>query len=87
MFGYLGGGSQPYAVANPQGLFVFAFQVLPLILVISALSALLWHWGILKLIIRGFGLPGNLNRQRSPEPRTGSRERERCHPVHPGKRR
>ncbi len=56
VFGYLGGGSQPYMVENPQGLFVFAFQVLPLILVISALSALLWHWGILKLIIRGFGL-------------------------------
>lgn len=55
VFGYLGGGSQPYMVENPQGLFVFAFQVLPLILVISALSALLWHWGILKLIIRGFG--------------------------------
>jgi CNT family concentrative nucleoside transporter len=29
--------------------------VLPLILVISALSALLWHWQILKWIIRGFG--------------------------------
>jgi CNT family concentrative nucleoside transporter len=55
VFGYLGGGVQPYMVENPQGLFVFAFQVLPLILVISALSALLWHWGILKLIIRGFG--------------------------------
>ncbi len=55
VFGYLGGGAQPYLVENPQGLFVFAFQVLPLILVISALSALLWHWGILKLIIRGFG--------------------------------
>ncbi len=55
VFGYLGGGAQPYAVANPQSLFVFAFQVLPLILVISALSALLWHWGVLKLIIRGFG--------------------------------
>lgn len=55
VFGYLGGGAQPYAVANPAGLFVFAFQVLPLILVISALSALLWHWGVLKLIIRGFG--------------------------------
>ncbi|MDO9471692.1 MAG: nucleoside transporter C-terminal domain-containing protein [Caulobacter sp.] len=55
VFGYLGGGVQPYSVENPQGLFVFAFQVLPLILVISALSALLWHWGILKWIIRGFG--------------------------------
>ena len=28
----------------------------PLILVISALSALLWHWSILKWITRGFGL-------------------------------
>ena len=55
VFGYLGGGPQPYTVANPSGLFVFAFQVLPLILVISALSALLWHWRILKWIIRGFG--------------------------------
>jgi CNT family concentrative nucleoside transporter len=55
VFGYLGGGSQPYAVDNPAGLFVFAFQVLPLILVISGLSALLWHWNILKWIIRGFG--------------------------------
>ena len=56
VFGYLGGGDQPYVLTNPRSPFVFAFQVLPLILVISALSALLWHWGILKLIIRGFGL-------------------------------
>ncbi len=55
VFGYLGGGPQPYPVDNPAAQFVFAFQVLPLILVISALSALLWHWGILKWIIRGFG--------------------------------
>lgn len=55
VFGYMGGGDQPYAVTNPNALFVFAFQVLPLILVISALSALLWHWKILKWTIRGFG--------------------------------
>lgn len=55
VFGYLGGGAQPYSVANPTSLFVFAFQVLPLILVISALSALLWHWNILRWITRGFG--------------------------------
>ncbi|MDH4384762.1 MAG: nucleoside transporter C-terminal domain-containing protein [Caulobacter sp.] len=55
VFGYLGGGAQPYAIANDGALFVFAFQVLPLILVISALSALLWHWKILKWIIRLFG--------------------------------
>ena len=56
VFGYMGGGDQPYQVTNTGALFVFAFQVLPLILVISALSALLWHWGILKLVTRAFGL-------------------------------
>ena len=56
VFGFLAGGdSQPYAVNNPGGLFVFAFRVLPVILVICALSALLWHWRILKWIIEGFG--------------------------------
>ncbi|HEX2560155.1 NupC/NupG family nucleoside CNT transporter [Phenylobacterium sp.] len=56
VFGYMAGGDQPYPVANQGALFVFAFQVLPLILVISALSALLWHWKILKWITQGFGL-------------------------------
>ncbi|RZJ28375.1 MAG: NupC/NupG family nucleoside CNT transporter [Brevundimonas sp.] len=58
VFGYLAGGAfpQPYAVQEPGFLFTFAFQVLPLILVISALSALLWHWKILKWITYGFGL-------------------------------
>ncbi|MBW0151868.1 MAG: NupC/NupG family nucleoside CNT transporter [Phenylobacterium sp.] len=55
VFGYMAGGAQPYDVTNPGALFVFAFQVLPLILVISALSALLWHWKILKWITQGFG--------------------------------
>lgn len=55
VFGYLAGGEQPYAVANEGALFTFAFKVLPLILVISALSALLWHWKILKWITLGFG--------------------------------
>ncbi|RZJ40520.1 MAG: NupC/NupG family nucleoside CNT transporter [Brevundimonas sp.] len=56
VFGYLAGGSQPYPVDNQPALFTFAFQVLPLILVISALSALLWHWKVLKWITYGFGL-------------------------------
>lgn len=60
VFGYLAGldsNTQPYQPTSPGAPppFIFAFQVLPLILVISALSALLWHWGILKIIIRGFG--------------------------------
>ncbi|MDO9586371.1 MAG: nucleoside transporter C-terminal domain-containing protein [Brevundimonas sp.] len=56
VFGYLAGGDQPYAVTSQPALFTFAFQVLPLILVISALSALLWHWKILKWITHGFGI-------------------------------
>jgi CNT family concentrative nucleoside transporter len=58
VFGYLGGRpeQQPFSIANGNNLFIFGFRVLPLILVISALSALLWHWRILKWITRGFGL-------------------------------
>ena len=56
VFGFLAGADgQPYTVTNPGGLFVFAFRVLPVILVICALSALLWHWRILKWVIQGFG--------------------------------
>lgn len=57
VFSFLGGGDQPYMTTSPDGgaPFIFAFRVLPLILVISALSALLWHWGLLKIIIRAFG--------------------------------
>jgi len=55
VFGYMGGGDQPYQVTNSGALFVFALKVLPLILVISALSALLWHIGVLKIVIRAFG--------------------------------
>ena len=35
---------------------IFIFQLLPLIIVIGSLSAILWHWGILKIITRGFAL-------------------------------
>ena len=54
VFGYLGGGPQPFAVANSGALFIFAFDVLPLIIVVSALSALLWHWKALQWVMRGF---------------------------------
>lgn len=57
VFGFLAGGDgQPYAVSNPSALFLFGFRVLPVILVICALSALLWHWRILRWITRGFGI-------------------------------
>jgi CNT family concentrative nucleoside transporter len=56
VFGFLAGGAQPYPVGDAASLYILAFHVLPVILVVCALSALLWHWGILKWITRGFGL-------------------------------
>jgi CNT family concentrative nucleoside transporter len=56
VFGYLAGGDQPFTTNNPAGLFILAFRVLPVILVVCALSALLWHLKVLKWITRGFGL-------------------------------
>lgn len=54
MFGYLGGAPIPFVlkpgVAPPT---VIAFQILPLIIVFSALTALMWHWGILRLVVNG----------------------------------
>lgn len=55
IFGFLAGGDQPYPVSNPGLGFIFAFRVLPVILVVCALSALLWHWKILKWAAQGFG--------------------------------
>jgi CNT family concentrative nucleoside transporter len=53
IFGYLGGGTPPFEVTNPGSLVTFAFQVLPLVIVMSALSALLWYWRVLPLVVRG----------------------------------
>ena len=52
VFGYLGGGEAPFAVTNPASSFILAFRALPIVLVISALSALLFHWRVLPLIVR-----------------------------------
>ena len=54
MFGYTGGGDLPFVLkegASPP--LIIAFQILPLVIVFSALSALLWHWKILSIIVRG----------------------------------
>jgi CNT family concentrative nucleoside transporter len=51
VFGYVGGGPVPFAVTNPAALTSFAFGVLPLVIVISALSALLWYWRILPVMV------------------------------------
>ncbi len=56
MFGYLGGAELPFALKpGAQPPLVIAFQILPLVIVFSALSALLWHWGVLRWIVNGLG--------------------------------
>jgi CNT family concentrative nucleoside transporter len=54
VFGFIGGGTPPFEVTKPTNAYSLAFQALPLILVMSALSALLWHWRVLPVIVKGF---------------------------------
>jgi CNT family concentrative nucleoside transporter len=51
VFGYVGGGDSPFLVTRPKALTNFAFEILPLVIVISALSALLWYWRVLPVIV------------------------------------
>jgi CNT family concentrative nucleoside transporter len=54
VFGYIGGGPAPFAATSPANEFVLAFQALPIVLVMSVLTTLLFHWRILPPIVRGF---------------------------------
>jgi CNT family concentrative nucleoside transporter len=54
VFGYVGGGPPPFMMQDPGANFVLAFQSLPLVLVIGALSALLFYWRILPYVVRAF---------------------------------
>jgi CNT family concentrative nucleoside transporter len=54
VFGFLAGGPLPFEEKQPGASFVLAFRALPLVLVISALSALAFYWGVLPAIVRGF---------------------------------
>lgn len=56
VFGYLGGGNLPFAETAPGASYILAFRALPLVIVISALTALLTYWRILPKIIRAFSL-------------------------------
>ena len=53
VFGYAGGGDPPFAVTNPNGVITLAFTILPILMVIGALSAVLWYWRVLPLIVSG----------------------------------
>ena len=54
IFGYLGGGQLPFDETLPGGGFILAFQAMPLVIVISVVSAILMYWKVLPLIMRGF---------------------------------
>ena len=54
VFGYLGGPPLPFAETHPGASFILAFQALPLVLTISALASLLFHWGVLQRITAAF---------------------------------
>jgi len=56
VFGYLGGGPAPFETRFPQAEFVFAFRALPLVLVMSALSTLLFYWRVLPLLVKALSL-------------------------------
>ncbi|MBP6010815.1 MAG: nucleoside:proton symporter [Alphaproteobacteria bacterium] len=56
VFGYTAGGTPPFEVKNPNAMVTIAFTVLPIVIVMSALSALLWHWRILPIIVKGFAV-------------------------------
>ena len=68
LFGYLGGAELPFTAVGPGIPLVLAFKILPLVLVISALGRLLYHWGVLQrvtqafawLLRRGMGIDGPL---------------------------
>ena len=54
LFGYLGGPPLPFAELHPGASFILAFQALPLVLTISALASLLFHWGVLQRVTGAF---------------------------------
>jgi CNT family concentrative nucleoside transporter len=53
VYGFIGGAPSPFApgVVDPARLTNFAFAILPLVIIISALSAILWYWRILPIIV------------------------------------
>ncbi len=69
VFGYLGGAAAPFEEKRPEAGFILAFRALPMVLTISALASLLFHWGLLQriagalafLLRRSMGVSGPLS--------------------------
>jgi CNT family concentrative nucleoside transporter len=54
VFGFLGGGPPPYEATDGNPLYLFAFRILPQIVVFSVLVAIAWYWRLLPLLIKAF---------------------------------
>jgi CNT family concentrative nucleoside transporter len=54
VFGFIGGGTLPFDLKIPGAEFSLAFQALPIVLVMSVLTTLMFYWRILPPIVRGF---------------------------------
>ncbi|TMK51243.1 MAG: nucleoside:proton symporter [Alphaproteobacteria bacterium] len=52
-FGYLGGGALPFDLKTPGADFILAFQALPIVLIMSVLTTLLFYWRVLPPVVRG----------------------------------
>lgn len=52
VFGYVGGGPSPFEVVQDEFKLVFAFEALPMVMVVSALSMLLFYWQVLPALVR-----------------------------------
>ncbi|MCG8356074.1 MAG: nucleoside:proton symporter [Kiloniellales bacterium] len=54
VFGYLGGAPLPFEESVPGSSFVLAFRALPLVLLVSALTSLLFYWRVLPIVVGAF---------------------------------
>lgn len=53
VFGYLGGGALPFDLKAPGADFILGFQALPIVLLMSVLTTLLFYWRVLPPVVRG----------------------------------
>ncbi len=54
VFGFLGGGNPPFETTDAGAMYLFAFRILPQIVIFSVLVALTWYWRLLPLVIKAF---------------------------------
>ena len=54
VFGYVGDNVAAQQLMDGSPPPLFFFQILPIVIVVAALSAILWHWRILQWITNGF---------------------------------